>query len=154
MSDAKTVFFSTLLGGVIALAGVFATSWLNTASELRTEKREKLEQIVEEALKLQACTASLIEDAESSCADNNQGEFRLVTLAYLYFPELKPITGKYSSAYLKFRRDISRCDTASDGEDGGRKQIACLDQVTSGSKLPEALQELATAIEKIARTLE
>ena len=153
MAELRTALWSSALGGVIALGGVLAASWLSSKNDLRSDRREKLEQVMEQALKLQACTSSLIEGQEASC-DDNQGQFRLVTLSYLYFPELKRPAGVYSSTYLKFKHDASRCHARSDAAANENGKIDCLDKLTSSSKLPDAFQHLATSIEKIARTLD
>ena len=153
MSELRNTLIATVLGGALALGGVALSSWMDDSRANRAEKREKLEALMDQAIQLQSCSMRFSETKTPEC-EKGEGQFRLVTLAYLYFPELIAPTGAYSKEYLRLKSSTAECGSFEPSRDDAKTVSECLYRESSKSKLPEHLQELAYSVRRTARKIQ
>lgn len=110
MKDFLVPLSGALVGGAMALAGTYLQATLTQEKEIASERRSKLEQILESVQMMDYCRLEYTRRAENNpeCIKLRPND-KAVAISTLYFPVLFKSFNEVSKAIEKNREAVSRC---------------------------------------------
>lgn len=154
MSDLKAALLGAVVGGMISTGATWIQGSMAKEKDLATEKRQKLEVLLENAIKLNRCLflKLSITKNEDEC-EKDGTSFRLLTLQTLYFPEMRAEVAAYVGRINSVEASVAKCSGLGGTSDEQLKYLKCIKMILNDPVGGEELQNLATKAEAVSKGL-
>lgn len=155
MSDFKVALLGAIVGGAISTGAVLMQANMTRTKDLATEKRQKLELVLETAIKLNHCSLQRLRDVvlENEC-QKDDANFYLLALSDLYFPEIDAEVGTYLNSLHAVELSVAKCPSAGITPKEKIKRIECMQAISKQSTVGTELQVLADKAKILSKTLQ